>query len=170
MTQADRVYITPPINTSARHSRRSILGAIAASSIAGLSPAIAAPLPADPIFEVIEAHREAASASVAASAECRRLCDLADSLVGHGIEVPCMIGEGSIRATIWLDIEHVIPEENFPVEHAHYLELLSQHHTARLAITGDTDLIGEEEYAEEWDLVGEFAELRRPAWPACLQS
>jgi hypothetical protein len=42
MTQADRVHSTPPINTSARHSRRSILTTIAAGSIAGLTPAIAA--------------------------------------------------------------------------------------------------------------------------------
>jgi hypothetical protein len=69
-----------------------------------------------------------------------------------------MIGEGSIRATAWLDIEHVIPKETFPVEHAHYRELLSQHHAASLAITGDTDLIGEEEYADEWDALGDFAD------------
>jgi hypothetical protein len=64
MTEADRVYITPPTNTSARHSRRSILGAIAGSaaaagSIAGLTPAIAAALPADPIFVAIEKHTAA---------------------------------------------------------------------------------------------------------------
>jgi hypothetical protein len=28
----------------------------------------------------------------------------------------------------------------------------------REAITGDTDLIGEEEYAEEWEITGEFVE------------
>jgi hypothetical protein len=64
MPQATRVYSTPPTNTSARHSRRSILGAIAGSaaaagSIAGIAPAIAAALPDDPIFAVIEAHRKA---------------------------------------------------------------------------------------------------------------
>ena len=62
MAQADRVHSTPPTNTSARHSRRSILGAIAAGSIAGLSPAIAAPLPADPIYAAIERHRKACAA------------------------------------------------------------------------------------------------------------
>jgi hypothetical protein len=59
MTKATRVHSTPPTNTSARHSRRSILGAIAVGSIAGLSPAIAAALPDDPIFAVIERHRKA---------------------------------------------------------------------------------------------------------------
>jgi uncharacterized membrane protein len=61
MTQADSVHSTPPTNTSARHSRRSILGAIAGSAaaaggITGLTPAIATPLPADPIYAVIERH------------------------------------------------------------------------------------------------------------------
>jgi hypothetical protein len=56
MIQADRVHSTPPTNTSARHSRRSILGAIAAGGIAGLTPAIAAALPADPIYAAIEAQ------------------------------------------------------------------------------------------------------------------
>jgi hypothetical protein len=65
MTRADRVLSTPPTNTSARHSRRSILGAIAGSAaaaggIAGLTPVIASgPLPADPIYAAIEAHRKA---------------------------------------------------------------------------------------------------------------
>jgi hypothetical protein len=170
MTKATRVYITPPTNTSAIDhpmmfpprdpTRRHLLTVAAAGAVAGLIPTagLAAAPAVDPIFEVIEAHREAAAASAAASAESRRLHDLADSIVGNGIEVPCMIGEGSISATMWLDIEHVIPKETFPVEHAHYLELLSQHQTARLAVHGDTDLIGKEEYAEEWDLVGEFAE------------
>jgi hypothetical protein len=177
MAKATRVYSTPPTNTSAIDhpmmfppvdpTRRRFLAVAAGASVVSVGALTAAAMPAgaqdtaceaDPTFEVIEAHREAAVASAAASAETRRLCDLADSIVGDGIEVPCMIGEGSIRATIWLDIEHVIPKETFPVEHAHYLELLEQHHAARLEITGDTDLIGEEEYAEEWELVGELAE------------
>jgi hypothetical protein len=66
MTQATRVYSTPPTDASARHSRRSILGAIAGSAaaaggITGLTPAIAAALPTDPIYEVIDRHRKAAS-------------------------------------------------------------------------------------------------------------
>jgi hypothetical protein len=165
MTQATRVYSTPPTNTPIDTHRRRFLAIAAGASVVsvGALAAVAKPTGAqdtaiDPIFDVIEAHREAAAASAAASAEIRRLCDLADSIVGDGIEVPCMIGEGSIRATIWLDIEHVIPKETFPVEHAHYLELLSQQREARHAITGDTDPIGEEEYAAEWDLVGEFAD------------
>jgi hypothetical protein len=71
MTQADSVHSTPPTNTSARHSRRSILGAIAGSaaaagSMAGLTPAIAAALPADPIYAVIERHRRACTEHVEA--------------------------------------------------------------------------------------------------------
>jgi hypothetical protein len=177
MTQATRVYSTPPTSTSAIDhpmmfpprdpTRRRFLAVAAVASVVSVGALTAAAVAAsaqdtaceaDPIFEVIEAHRKAAAASAAASAECRRLHDLADSIVGDGIEVPCMIGEGSIRATFWLDIEHVIPKETFPVEHAHYLALLNEHRKAHFAITGNTDPIGEEEYAEEWEMVGEFAE------------
>jgi hypothetical protein len=71
MTRADRVLSTPPTNTSARHSRRSILGAIAGSAaaaggIAGLTPVIASALPADPIYAVIERHRKACTEHVEA--------------------------------------------------------------------------------------------------------
>jgi hypothetical protein len=84
MTQADRVHSTPPTNTSARHSRRSILGAIAGSAAAagGIAAAeginlsantinVLAPktpskeiipsqgIEGDPIFAAIERHREA---------------------------------------------------------------------------------------------------------------
>jgi hypothetical protein len=84
MTQADRVHSTPPTNTSARHSRRSILGAIAGSAAAagGIAAAeginlsankinVLAPktpskeitpsqgIEGDPIFAVIERHRMA---------------------------------------------------------------------------------------------------------------
>jgi hypothetical protein len=65
MTQADSVYSTPPTSTSAKQSRRSILGAIAAGSIAALASTIAEPattaaaLAADPIYAVIERHKAA---------------------------------------------------------------------------------------------------------------
>jgi hypothetical protein len=74
MTQADSVHSTPPTNTSARHSRRSILGAIAGSAaaaggIAGLNPVIAAALPidaaTDSVFELIDTHRKAHAAHMA---------------------------------------------------------------------------------------------------------
>jgi hypothetical protein len=66
MIKATRVYSTPPTNTSARHSRRLILSAIAGSAaaaggIAGLSPVIADPYPA---FALIAAHRAAEVAHV----------------------------------------------------------------------------------------------------------
>jgi hypothetical protein len=87
MAQADRVHSTPPTNTSARHSRRSILGAIAGSAAAagGIAAAeginlsankinVLAPktpskeitpsqgIETDPIYEVIERHRKACAA------------------------------------------------------------------------------------------------------------
>jgi hypothetical protein len=62
MTQADSVHSTPPTNTSAKQSRRSILGAIAAAAaavtVAGARPADAAPAP-DPIYAAIERHKAA---------------------------------------------------------------------------------------------------------------
>jgi hypothetical protein len=60
MTKADSVHSTPPTNTSARHSRRSILTTIAAGSIATLAPGLAVPagLP-DPAFALIADKRTA---------------------------------------------------------------------------------------------------------------
>jgi hypothetical protein len=85
MAKADSVHSTPPTNTSARHSRRSILGAIAGSAAAAGSIAgaeginlsankinVLAPktpskeitpsqgIEADPIFAVIERHKDLA--------------------------------------------------------------------------------------------------------------
>ena len=68
MIQADSVLSTPPTNTSARHSRRSILGAIAAgAAVATMIPTAAlATSPAiDPMFDLIEAHRKAHAAHMA---------------------------------------------------------------------------------------------------------
>jgi len=60
MTQADRVFNTPPTNTSV--TRRKILGTAAAAAAAlaatGASPMAAAPAP-DPIYPAIEAFRRA---------------------------------------------------------------------------------------------------------------
>jgi hypothetical protein len=71
MTQADSVHSTPPTNTSAidapkstakPHSRRSVLGAIAAATaavtVAGARPTDAAPA-IDPIYAAIERHKAA---------------------------------------------------------------------------------------------------------------
>jgi hypothetical protein len=60
MTQADSVHSTPPTNTSP--TRRNILGTIAAAGAAALTlaPARAADPAIDPIYEVIERHRNAA--------------------------------------------------------------------------------------------------------------
>src|ERR1019366_2546609 len=69
MTQADRVHSTPPTNTSAKQTRRSILGAIAPGTVpARASPpatAAAAPVP-DPIYAAIERHRVCAAKHEAA--------------------------------------------------------------------------------------------------------
>jgi hypothetical protein len=84
MPKANRVHSTPPTNTSARQSRRSILGAIAGSAVVagGIAAAeginlsankinvLASKTPSkeitpsqgiegDPIFAVIERHRKA---------------------------------------------------------------------------------------------------------------
>jgi hypothetical protein len=136
-------------------------GTLAAATQAANVPHAVAGIPTsvDPIFEVIEAHREAAAASAVATAECRRLHDLADEIVGRSIEIPSMIEPGTtVQASIWLDIEQAIPSAIYPNEYAHQIALLQQHSEARFAIHGDTDPIGEDEYAAEWDLVGEFAE------------
>jgi hypothetical protein len=74
MTKANRVHSTPPTNTSAiddqqstgkPHSRRSVLGAIAAATaavtVAGARPAGAAPA-VDPIYAAIERHKDLAKA------------------------------------------------------------------------------------------------------------
>jgi hypothetical protein len=74
MTQADSVHSTPPINASAidasqstgnPRSRRSILGAIAASTaavtVAGARPTDAAHA-TGPIYAAIERHKAAAAA------------------------------------------------------------------------------------------------------------
>jgi TrbM len=72
MTQADSVHSTPPTNTSAidqpqsptkPHSRRSVLGAIAAATaavtVAGARPTDAAPT-IDPIYAAIKRHKACA--------------------------------------------------------------------------------------------------------------
>jgi hypothetical protein len=178
MAKATRVYSTPPTNTSAidhpmmfpprDSSRRGFLALAAGASVVSVGALTAAAVAAsaqdtaceaDPIFAAIDAHRQAHAASAAASAETRRLVDLADQTVGHGISVPSMIEPGTtVEASIWLDIEETIPRATYPEQHAHHLALLEEHRAAREAITGDTDLIGEEEYADEWDALGDFAD------------
>jgi hypothetical protein len=64
MIKANCVLSTPPTNTSATHSRRSILGAIAGSAAAagsgaGLALPTAKASETDPIYAAIEAHRRA---------------------------------------------------------------------------------------------------------------
>jgi hypothetical protein len=167
MIQADSVHSTPPLNTPIDTTRRRFLTVAAGASVVSVGALAAVAKPggametmsaADPIFAAIDAHRQAHAASAAASAEIRRLVDLADQTVGRGISVPSMIEPGTtVEASIWLDIEEAIPRATYPDQHAHYLALLNQHREAHFAITGDTDPIGEEEYADEWDALGDFA-------------
>jgi hypothetical protein len=68
MAKANSVHSTPPTNTSARHSRRSILGAIVATGAvaAAIPTAVLAAAPAvDPIYAVIAVHRNAHIAHMA---------------------------------------------------------------------------------------------------------
>jgi hypothetical protein len=68
MAKANSVHSTPPTNTSARHSRRSILGAIVATGAvaAAIPTAVLAAAPAvDPIYAVIAVHRNALIAHMA---------------------------------------------------------------------------------------------------------
>jgi hypothetical protein len=172
MAKATRVFSTPPTNTSkiapVDPTRRHFLTVAAGASVVSVGALAAVAKPggaietmaaADPIFAAINAHRQAHAASAAASAEIRRLVDLADQTVGRGISVPSMIEPGTtVEVSIWLDLEQVIPSAAYPDQYAHYLALLNQHREAHHAITGDTDPIGEEEYAAEWDALGDFAD------------
>jgi hypothetical protein len=178
MTQADSVHSTTPTNTSANNparpvidpTRRGFITLAAGASIisVGSLAAVAMPIsttpvsdaPIDPIFAAIEAHRKASAAADAASAEVKRLCELADKVAGsRQIDIPSMIEPGTtVKASIWLDIEEAIPSAQFPEQYAHYLALLEERHAARFSVTGDTDPIGEEEYEAEWDARGDFAD------------
>jgi hypothetical protein len=65
MTQADSVHSTPRITASKINppvdpTRRRFLTVAAGGSIAGLTPAIASAVPADPIYAAIEKHGAAA--------------------------------------------------------------------------------------------------------------
>jgi hypothetical protein len=109
MTQADRVYITPPTNTPVDTTRRRFLAVAAVGSIIGAgSLAFAAnapndvpkaitipPKPAiagrDPVFGLIEAHRKADAAHLAAIKELDRLEKIHGFGGGHGAitQKPC---------------------------------------------------------------------------------
>jgi hypothetical protein len=159
------VYSTPPTNTSAKHSRRSILGAIAGSaatagSIAGLTPAIAVALPADPIYAAIDAHRKAEAAADAVFAESNRLHQLAYKMVGPPqIEVPNMVEPGtSAKVRCWFDVEQVIPREQYPDLNDHYCKLLEDRSAARAEIHGDTDELTDGPANAAWRARDRFAE------------
>ena len=72
------------------------------------------------------------------------------------------------KASIWLDIEQAIPSAQFPAQYAHYIPLLYECSAAHFAVTGDTDPIGEEEFATEWDALAEFADTVPTTLPGLL--
>jgi hypothetical protein len=161
MIQADRVHSTPPTNTSARHSRRSILGAIAAGgTVAALALPTAKASEADPIYAAIAAHRKADAAADVAFAESSRLYQLANKMVGPSqIEVPNMVEPGTtVKVLCYWDVERVIPREQYPDLNEHYCRLLGERSAARFDIHGDTDELTDGPANAAWDARDRFAE------------
>ena len=95
MTQADSVLSTPPTNTPADTTRRHFLLAVAGGSAAMLAVPLAeaaATAPAsqlDPASGLIEAHRTARAAHLAAIDEQNRLERLGDSNADWVTDGPC---------------------------------------------------------------------------------
>jgi hypothetical protein len=98
MAQADSVHSTPPTNTSARHSRRSILGGIAAA-IAAATPATAGVAEPDPIFAAIERHRDLAKPYDAAwkvRGRCRDFGTLTEEEEAHVLKLNDAVDEAHL--------------------------------------------------------------------------
>jgi hypothetical protein len=98
MTQADSVLSTPPTNTSARHSRRSILGGIAAV-IATVAPATAGLAEPDPIFAAIERHRDLAKpydAACKVRGRCRDFGTLTEEEKAHVLRLNDAVDEAGL--------------------------------------------------------------------------
>jgi hypothetical protein len=171
MIQADRVHSTPPTNTSARHSRRSILGAIAAGgTVAALALPTAKASEADPIYAAIAAHRKADAAADVAFAESSRLYQLANKMVGPSqIEVPNMVEPGTtVKVLCYWDVERVIPHEQYPDLNDHYCKLLEDRSAARAEIYGDTDELTDGPANAAWDARDQFAETVPTTLPGLL--
>jgi hypothetical protein len=171
MPKADRVHSTPPTSTSARHSRRSILGAIAVGgTVAALALPTAKAIEADPIYAAIEAHRQAAAAADAAFVESSRLYRLAGEMVGPShIEIPNMVEPGTTaKVRIFWDVEQVIPHEQYPDLNDHYCKLLEDRSAARAEIHGDTDELTEGPANAAWDARDRFAETVPTTLPGLL--
>jgi hypothetical protein len=155
MTQADSVLSTPPTNTSAKQSRRSILGAIAAGSIAAMVSTIAEPatatgaFPVDPIFAAIEAHRKAYATMHAVFAEYTRAHELADAEVGPDhLDISSMIEPGTtVRATCWIDIERAVPKKQYPELYARHCRALENRQDAHRELV--ESLLGDEDEATD---------------------
>jgi hypothetical protein len=93
MTQADSVLSTPPTNTPADTTRRHFLLAVAGGSAAMLAATLAEPAATasqlDPASGLIEAHRTARAAHLAAIDEQNRLERLGDSNADWVTDGPC---------------------------------------------------------------------------------
>ena len=124
----------------------------------------------DPVFAAIERHRAAQTAADAATAEIKRLHDLADEIVGPmSIDIPSLTEPGTtVEASGYSDIEQAVPREQFPEQFAHYLAVLKERQKARFAVTGDTNPIGDEKYAAAWDAVVDFANTVPTTLPGLL--
>src|SRR5258708_22630643 len=99
MTQADRVFSTPPTNTSANNpsgsvnpTRRRLLTIAAAGAVAAAIPtAVLAAAPAvDPVFDLIDLHRKAHAAHMVAIKEADRLEGTHGGSWSDIVEQPCV--------------------------------------------------------------------------------
>jgi hypothetical protein len=167
MTQADRVYSTPPTNTPIDTRRRHFLAVAAGASVVSVGALTAAAWPAivldttsaaDPVYAAIEAHSKAYATMQAAFAEHRKAHELADAKVGPAhLDIPSMVKPGEIvEASCWWDVERAIPREQYPDLYAHHNGLLEERRAAHDAIV--VSLIGDEDEATE--------ELCRPEFEA----
>jgi hypothetical protein len=184
MTQADRVYSTPPTNTSAIDhpmmfpprdpTRRRFLAVAAVASVVGAGTLAAAtamdqgvphavagiPTSVDPVYAAIEAHSKAYATMQAAFAEHRKAHDFADAKVGPAhLDIPSMVNPGeTVEASCWWDVERAIPSKQYPDLYAHHNGLLEERRAAHDAIV--VSLIGDEDEATEALCHPEFAALK----------
>ena len=177
MTQADRLYSRPPLNTPTDTTRRRFLAVAAGASVASVGtlavaamPAAEAGIPAadDPIFAAIQAHCEAKAASDAAYAESSRLHRLADEMIGPSkIEIPNMAEPGTtVEAWLHIHVDEAIPHHKFPELNAHYRRLLE----ARRAIYHDDarEKLTDELADAMWGALDDVAETVPTTLPGLL--
>jgi hypothetical protein len=179
MTQATRVYSTPPTNMPVDPTRRRFLAVSAGASVASIGTLAVAAMPAaetgipvsiDPIYAAIEAHRKADAVADVAFAESSRLYQLACEMVGPSkIEIPNMVEPGTTaKVMCFYDVEQVIPHEQYPDLNDHYCKLLEDRSAARAEIYGDTDELTDGPANAAWDALDQFAETVPTTLPGLL--